>query len=62
MFKHPQSSQKCMSKLQCSINPKANAGEGVKEGTLDTAGKSINKATTIVASRKAPPKLETTII
>lgn len=40
--------------------PKANAGEGVQEETLDTAGNRVNNTATIVTSRKASPKkLET---
>lgn len=36
--------------------PKANAGDGVQEKTLDTAGKHINKAATIVTNRKVSPQ------
>lgn len=37
-------------------HPKANAGEGVKEETLDTADKSIHNTATIVTSRKVCQK------
>lgn len=40
--------------------PKANAGKGVQEETLDTAGKHVSNTATLVTSRKASPKkLET---
>lgn len=36
--------------------PKANAGDGVPGKTLDTAGKHINNAATIVTSRNVSPQ------